>query len=92
MQEQNHIHAPASFPISSRWCTQIHDISIGHLLGMPSLRVLSIAGCGMLSADALSQLVQIPTMEELELTNCPGATPSLLRFLSDNMPKTLIIG
>ena len=59
---------------------------------MPSLRVLSMAGCGMLTADALSQLVQIPTMEELELTNCPGATPSLLRFLSDNMPKTLIIG
>ncbi|KFP23803.1 F-box/LRR-repeat protein 16, partial [Colius striatus] len=74
-----------------RWCCQVQDFGLKHLLSMGSLRLLSLAGgvspntptwawgCPLLTTTGLSGLVQLQELEELELTNCPGATPELFK-------------
>ena len=49
------------------------------------------SGCLQLSCGGLTGLVQLRGLEELELTNCPGATQDVCLYLKDNMPKCLVI-
>lgn len=49
------------------------------------------AGCPLLTATGLSGLVQLQELEELELTNCPGATPELFKYFSQHLPRCLVI-
>ncbi|KAG8145500.1 hypothetical protein E2320_012024 [Naja naja] len=63
-----------------RWCCQVQDFGLKHLLGMRSLRLLSLAG-----------LAQLHDLEELELTNCPGATPELFKYFSQHLPSCMVI-
>ena len=52
---------------------------------------MSCAGCPQLSVNGLSCLVQMEHLKEIELTNCPGATPELIRYLEDHLPHSTII-
>ncbi|XP_049759545.1 F-box/LRR-repeat protein 16 isoform X2 [Elephas maximus indicus] len=74
-----------------RWCCQVQDFGLKHLLAMRSLRLLSLAGCPLLTTSGLSGLVQLQELEELELTNCPGATPELFKYFSQHLPRCLVI-
>nr|XP_008508133.1 PREDICTED: F-box/LRR-repeat protein 16 [Equus przewalskii] len=82
-----------------RWCCQVQDFGLKHLLAMRSLRLLSLAGetpCRppgqlLLTTTGLSGLVQLQELEELELTNCPGATPELFKYFSQHLPRCLVI-
>ena len=49
------------------------------------------AGCPLLTATGLSGLVQLQDLEELELTNCPGATPELFKYFSQHLPRCLVV-
>lgn len=35
--------------------------------------------------------MQLQELEELELTNCPGATPELFKYFSQHLPRCLVI-
>lgn len=48
-------------------------------------------GCPLLTTTGLSGLVQLQELEELELTNCPGATPELFKYFSQHLPRCLVI-
>lgn len=49
------------------------------------------AGCPLLTTTGLSGLVQLQELEELELTNCPGATPELFKYFSQHLPCCMVI-
>ena len=49
------------------------------------------SGCSVVTSSGLTGLVQLRGLEELELTNCPGATADVCSYLKDNMPKCLVI-
>jgi F-box/leucine-rich repeat protein 16 len=51
----------------------------------------SLSGCGLLTPSGLTGLMQLISLVELELTNCPGATPDVCIYLKENMPKCLVI-
>ncbi|NWX39515.1 FXL16 protein, partial [Steatornis caripensis] len=70
---------------------QVQDFGLKHLLSMGSLRLLSLAGCPLLTTTGLSGLVQLQELEELELTNCPGATPELFKYFSQHLPCCMVI-
>uniref|UniRef100_A0A2K6NPK5 F-box and leucine rich repeat protein 16 n=1 Tax=Rhinopithecus roxellana TaxID=61622 RepID=A0A2K6NPK5_RHIRO len=70
---------------------QVQDFGLKHLLALGSLRLLSLAGCPLLTTTGLSGLVQLQELEELELTNCPGATPELFKYFSQHLPRCLVI-
>ena len=44
-------------------------------------------GCPQLTVNGLSCLAQMHNLKELELTNCPAATPELIRYLYEHMPS-----
>lgn len=50
-----------------------------------------LAGCPLLTTTGLSGLVQLQELEELELTNCPGATPELFKYFSQHLPCCMVI-
>lgn len=50
-----------------------------------------LPGCPLLTTTGLSGLVQLQELEELELTNCPGATPELFKYFSQHLPRCLVI-
>lgn len=54
-------------------------------------RLPPAAGCPLLTTTGLSGLVQLQELEELELTNCPGATPELFKYFSQHLPRCLVI-
>ncbi|KAF6124302.1 F-box and leucine rich repeat protein 16 [Phyllostomus discolor] len=60
-----------------------------HLAAPLPLRCLP--GCPLLTTTGLSGLVQLQELEELELTNCPGATPELFKYFSQHLPRCLVI-
>ncbi|XP_045916626.1 F-box/LRR-repeat protein 16-like isoform X1 [Micropterus dolomieu] len=85
-----------------RWCCQVQDFGLQHLFGMRSLRLLSLAaeccssccvhpGCPLLTTTGLSGLIQLQELEELELTNCPGATTELFKYYSQHLPHCMVI-
>ena len=49
------------------------------------------SGCPQCSSSALSNLIQLRNLVELELTNCPGATSELIEYLRQNLPNTLVL-
>uniref|UniRef100_H9GS60 F-box and leucine rich repeat protein 16 n=1 Tax=Anolis carolinensis TaxID=28377 RepID=H9GS60_ANOCA len=51
----------------------------------------AFAGCPLLTTTGLSGLVQLQDLEELELTNCPGATPELFKYFSQHLPRCMVI-
>ena len=51
----------------------------------------SISGCSQISPNALCGLNRLPNITELELTNCPSATPSVVHYLRDNMYDCLVV-
>ncbi|PKU27588.1 f-box lrr-repeat protein 16 [Limosa lapponica baueri] len=51
----------------------------------------TFAGCPLLTTTGLSGLVQLQELEELELTNCPGATPELFKYFSQHLPCCMVI-
>lgn len=57
----------------------------------PPPRLPPAAGCPLLTTTGLSGLVQLQELEELELTNCPGATPELFKYFSQHLPRCLVI-
>lgn len=48
-------------------------------------------GCPLLTSGGLSSLIQLRQLRELELTNCPGASPELFDYLHEHLPRCLII-
>lgn len=50
-----------------------------------------LPGCPLLTTTGLSGLVQLQELEELELTNCPGATPELFKYFSQHLPCCMVI-
>ncbi|KAL3877877.1 hypothetical protein ACJMK2_035521 [Sinanodonta woodiana] len=74
-----------------RWCTQVRDFGLQHVYTMRNLRVLSVAGCTLLSKQVLCGLTQLRNLEELELTNCPSATKEVRLYLKENMRRCLIL-
>uniref|UniRef100_A0A8C7XRY4 F-box/LRR-repeat protein 16 n=1 Tax=Oryzias sinensis TaxID=183150 RepID=A0A8C7XRY4_9TELE len=70
---------------------QVQDFGLQHLFGMRSLRLLSLAGCPLLTTTGLSGLIQLHDLEELELTNCPGATAELFKYYSQHLPHCMVI-
>lgn len=63
-------------------------LELGHA---HSAAALLPAGCPLLTTTGLSGLVQLQELEELELTNCPGATPELFKYFSQHLPRCLVI-
>lgn len=57
----------------------------------PVILFVCVSGCSLVTTSGLTGLVQMRGLEELELTNCPGATKDVCNYLKDNMPKCLII-
>ena len=53
--------------------------------------ILLATGCPQLTVTGLSCLVQIPSLVEIELTNCAGATPELIQYLKDHLPASAVI-
>ena len=51
----------------------------------------SPSGCPQCSSSAMSNLIQLRNLAELELTNCPGATSELIEYLRQNLPNTLVL-
>lgn len=49
------------------------------------------SGCPLLTSTGMSNLIQLRHLQELELTNCPGATPDLIEYLRQNLPKCLVL-
>ena len=49
------------------------------------------SGCSLLTSSGLSNLIQLRHLQELELTNCPGAAPELIEYLRQNLPKCLVL-
>ncbi|KAL8579459.1 hypothetical protein ACOMHN_026824 [Nucella lapillus] len=47
--------------------------------------------CSQISPNALCGLTRLPNLLELELTNCPSATPSVVHYLRENMYGCLVI-
>uniref|UniRef100_A0A3Q2CQW5 F-box and leucine-rich repeat protein 16 n=1 Tax=Cyprinodon variegatus TaxID=28743 RepID=A0A3Q2CQW5_CYPVA len=70
---------------------QVQDFGLQHLFGMRSLRLLSLAGCPLLTTTGLSGLIQLQELEELELTNCPGATAELFKYYAQHLPHCMVI-
>lgn len=52
---------------------------------------LLFLGCHLLTSSGLSSLIQMRHLEELELTNCAGASPELLEYLHEHLPSCLIV-
>lgn len=52
---------------------------------------LPAAGCPLLTTNGLSGLIQLQELEELELTNCPGATAELFKYFSQHLPHCMVI-
>ncbi|XP_076444409.1 uncharacterized protein LOC143282607 [Babylonia areolata] len=50
-----------------------------------------VSGCSQISPNALCGLTRLPNLLELELTNCPSATPSVVHYLRENMYGCLVI-
>ena len=48
-------------------------------------------GCPLLTSSGLSNLIQLRNLQELELTNCPGASPELVDYLRQNLVKCLVL-
>lgn len=48
-------------------------------------------GCRRLTSNGLYGLRHLQRLQELEVTNCPGANSAVCRYLKDNMPTTMII-
>lgn len=48
-------------------------------------------GCPLLTTTGLSGLIQLQDLEELELTNCPGATAELFKYYSQHLPRCMVI-
>lgn len=49
------------------------------------------SGCAHVTITGMSFLVRMQQLDELELTNCPTATRDLVKYLSDNLPKSCAI-
>uniref|UniRef100_A0A3B4V568 F-box and leucine-rich repeat protein 16 n=1 Tax=Seriola dumerili TaxID=41447 RepID=A0A3B4V568_SERDU len=73
-----------------RWCCQVQDFGLQHLFGMRSLRLLSLSW-PLAATTGLSGLIQLQELEELELTNCPGATAELFKYYSQHLPHCMVI-
>ena len=50
-----------------------------------------LLGCPLLTSSGLSNLIQLRHLQELELTNCPGASPELIEYLRSNLQKCLVL-
>lgn len=50
-----------------------------------------LLGCPLLTTTGLSGLIQLHELEELELTNCPGATAELFKYYSQHLPHCMVI-
>ncbi|KAJ3601127.1 hypothetical protein NHX12_032100 [Muraenolepis orangiensis] len=86
-------------------CVRITDTGLGYLYGEPSqcfhLGIIHVvsdatvpllnAGCPLLTTTGLSGLIQLQDLEELELTNCPGATAELFKYYSQHLPHCMVI-
>ncbi|KAI8426215.1 hypothetical protein MSG28_005136 [Choristoneura fumiferana] len=83
-------------------CVHITDIGVGYISTMQSLVALFLRcyvllfcflfiGCPLLTSGGLSSLIQLRQLRELELTNCPGASPELFDYLHEHLPRCLII-
>ncbi|NXC77955.1 FXL16 protein, partial [Anhinga anhinga] len=68
-----------------RWCCQVVLVFWGDGAPPPP------AGCPLLTTTGLSGLVPPPELEELELTNCPGATPDPPQYFSQHLPCCMVI-
>lgn len=53
--------------------------------------VFRFPGCPLLTSGGLSSLIQLRQLQELELTNCPGASPELFDYLHEHLPRCVII-
>ncbi|EEC11552.1 fbxl16, putative, partial [Ixodes scapularis] len=75
-------------------CSRNSDVALSERLMMHSggnLARVKYIGCPQLTSRGLSALAQVRQLQELELTNCPGATPELLDYLKEQLCHCLIV-
>ena len=48
-------------------------------------------GCPLLSSSGLANLMNLRQLQELELTNCPGASTELIEYLRQRLPSALVL-
>lgn len=60
-------------------------------INMPLFFILFVTGCPLLTSSGLSSIIQLRHLQELELTNCPGASQELFEYLHEHLPRCLII-
>ncbi|KAM7372512.1 hypothetical protein PAMP_009676 [Pampus punctatissimus] len=66
-------------------------ILVHHVIIKEPLSALVLSGCPLLTTTGLSGLIQLQELEELELTNCPGATAELFKYYSQHLPHCMVI-
>ncbi|KAG2455240.1 FXL16 protein, partial [Polypterus senegalus] len=66
-------------------------VSLYHVIPPQPLLEVVLSGCPLLTTTGLSGLIQLQDLEELELTNCPGATPELFKYFSQHLPMCMVI-
>ncbi|TTJ38832.1 F-box/LRR-repeat protein 16 [Bagarius yarrelli] len=90
--------AQAGGACSRSGCVRITDTGLGYLSTMSSLRSLYLRWCCQKHVDLImsrifrtESLIQLQDLEELELTNCPGATAELFKYYSQHLPRCMVI-
>ncbi|KAG8006641.1 F-box/LRR-repeat protein 16 [Nibea albiflora] len=87
------------------WCPRITDMALEYIAcDLHKLEELVLDrdqkfhheqalgnGCPLLTTTGLSGLIQLQELEELELTNCPGATAELFKYYSQHLPHCMVI-
>ncbi|CAH8667932.1 unnamed protein product [Schistosoma rodhaini] len=72
--------------LSVRWCINLSDGSIPHLLSTTGLNYLCLSGCKRISEDGLCTLARHPRLNYLELAHLPAATQPVKLYLNKNLP------
>uniref|UniRef100_A0A1B0C9D5 F-box/LRR-repeat protein 15-like leucin rich repeat domain-containing protein n=2 Tax=Lutzomyia longipalpis TaxID=7200 RepID=A0A1B0C9D5_LUTLO len=72
-------------------CVHITDIGVGYISTMLSLSALFLRWCSQVRDFGLQHLCSMRNLQELELTNCPGASQELFEYLREHLPRCLII-
>eukprot|EP00064_Thunnus_orientalis_P016239 superscaffoldBa00003169_g16303 len=86
---------PLSMTVSKQSVCADHrhwlGILVHHVITKEPLSALVLSGCPLLTTTGLSGLIQLQELEELELTNCPGATAELFKYYSQHLPHCMVI-
>lgn len=71
-------------------CNTLFSHALSYTYFFRSLSLFK-SGCPLLTSSGLSSIIQLRHLQELELTNCPGASQELFEYLREHLPRCLII-